>query len=278
VLFMENEPPLIELTPEEMRELVRAKRLLENPGHAARLGNLLGSPLERGFELLPAEWSGGVHKAVNAALFKALEMAVLTMDTSQGARREKSILWHRVAVGASGMFGGALGLAGLPLELPLSTTLILRSIATIAREEGHDLGEISTRLHCLEVFAFGGRSREDDASDSSYWAVRAALGTAVSEAVSYISRRGLLDRSAPVIVRLMASIASRFGVIVSQQMAAKAVPIIGAAGGSVVNVLFMAHFQDMARGHFIIKRLEKKYGAEFIEALYHSIAIPVRES
>jgi hypothetical protein len=274
---MENEPPPIQLSHEELQDLVRAKRLLENPGHTAKLGNLLGSPIEKGFELLPKEWAGTLHKTVNSALGRALEMAVRTMDTSVRAPQEHSIFWHRVAVGASGMVGGALGLAGLPLELPVSTTIILRSIADIAREEGHNLEEVSTQLHCLEVFAFGGRSKADDAAESSYWAVRAALGTAVSEAVAYLARRGVVDRSAPVILRLLAAISSRFGLMVSHQLAAKAVPLVGAAGGSVVNVLFMAHFQDMARGHFIIKRLEKKYGAEFIEALYKSIAIPVRE-
>jgi EcsC protein family len=63
-------------------------------------------------------------------------------------------------------------------------------------------------------------------------------------------------------------------VTVSEQVAAKAIPILGAAGGSLVNVLFMDHFQNMARGHFIVKRLEKKYGIEGVREAYDSIAVP----
>ncbi len=76
-------------------------------------------------------------------------------------------------------------------------------------------------------------------------------------------------------VRLISAIASRFGVVVSEQVAAKAVPIVGAAGGSLINVLFMDHFQNMARGHFIVRRLERQYGVEVVQEAYESIALPL---
>ncbi|MNL60800.1 hypothetical protein D3C87_1846440 [compost metagenome] len=44
-------------------------------------------------------------------------------------------------------------------------------------------------------------------------------------------------------------------------------------GGSSINVLFMDHFQDMARGHFVIRRLERKYGAEEVRRHYQGIDI-----
>jgi hypothetical protein len=31
----------------------------------------------------------------------------------------------------------------------------------------------------------------------------------------------------------------------------------------------------MARGHFIVKRLEAKYGSEMIKNVYYSLAIPI---
>jgi hypothetical protein len=76
-----------------------------------------------------------------------------------------------------------------------------------------------------------------------------------------------------VIVRLINEIASRFGVIVSEEVAAKAVPVIGAAAGGLINVLFIAHFQDMARGHFIVKRLEAKYGTICVKDIYDQLAV-----
>ena len=39
-------------------DLKYAKMLLENPSLAARISNLLGTPIEKGFEHLPAKWKG----------------------------------------------------------------------------------------------------------------------------------------------------------------------------------------------------------------------------
>jgi hypothetical protein len=276
-----SEPPRIpppipspRLTTREIQELAYAKSLLENPGLTARLSNLLGTPIEKGLKLLPQGWSDAVNKASRAALLKALQLAIVTMRTRKPGKASER--FHKLLVGASGGIGGAFGLAALAVELPISTTIMLRSIADIARSEGHDARAVGTKLACLEVFALGGRSPADDATESSYWAVRAALAKAISEAASYIAEKGVLEKSAPAVVRLIGSIASRFGVVVSEQVAAKAVPIVGAAGGSIINVLFMNHFQDMARGHFIVKRLEQRYGIELVRATYESLAVPLR--
>jgi hypothetical protein len=258
--------PYTPLSNEELNELRYAKSLLDNPGFTARMANVLGSPIEKGIQMLPPEWSESLNKSVRRALLKALEVATATLGEKNP--RASSEWLHKVLVGASGTVGGAFGLASVALELPISTTIMLRSIADIARSEGFDVTAVQTRLNCLEVFALGGRSKADDAAESSYWAVRAALGQAVNEAATFISRRGVIDRTAPAIARLVSAIASRFGVVVSEQAAAKAIPIIGAASGAVINVLFIDHFQDMARGHFIIKRLEAIYSVETIESAY----------
>jgi hypothetical protein len=80
--------------------------------------------------------------------------------------------------------------------------------------------------------------------------------------------KGIAEEGAPVLVRLIGTIASRFGVTVSQKAAASAVPVIGAAGGALINSIFMDHFQNMARGHFIIRSLERKYGTKIIQLQY----------
>lgn len=261
--------PYTPLTNEELTELRYAKGLLDNPGFTARIASILGSPIERGIQMLPPEWTEGLNKQVRRALFKALDVAVASLGDKAPNRSSEWL--HKAMVGASGTMGGAFGLASVAFELPISTTIMLRSIADISRSEGFDVKAVETKLNCLEVFALGGRSKSDDAAESSYWAVRAALGQAVNEAATYISRRGVVDRTAPAIARLVSAIASRFGVVVSEQAAVKAVPIIGAASGAVINVLFMDHFQDMARGHFIIKRLEAKYGTGTVESAYTQV-------
>jgi hypothetical protein len=126
-------------------------------------------------------------------------------------------------------------------------------------------------MACIEVFALGGPNMNDDASESGYFAVRAALAQSVTKAAEYIAEKGLAEESAPALVRLIVQIAERFSIQVSEKAAAQAVPAIGAAGGAIVNTLFIDHFQDMARGHFIVRRLERKYGKEIVEETYHSV-------
>src|SRR5258708_6593952 len=268
---MKHPPVIHSLTRAEMEDLERAKALLENPGFAVRLTNLIGAPVEKGFDLLPKGWSGTVHKAAKAALMKALQVAVMTMGKRRRPKSREFL--HKVMVGASGGIGGVFGLAALPVELPVSTAIMLRSIADIARNEGHNISLMTTKLACLEVFAFGGPTRADDAADSAYWVTRAALSKTVSDAASYLTQKGAVDVTAPALIRLINNIAARFGVIVSEEVAAKALPLIGAASGSVINVLFIDHFQNMARGHFIVKRLEARYGLEKVRNIYQDLAV-----
>jgi hypothetical protein len=169
--------------------------------------------------------------------------------------------------------GGAAGIAAIPLEIPISTTLMLRSIADIARSEGHDISLLETRLSCLEVFALGGRSSWDNSVEEGYWVVRAALARSVSQAAAHIGKRGLAEEGAPPIVRLISAIASRFSVVITDEMAAKAIPIVGALAGGAINLAFMQHFQQMARGHFVVRRLEAKYGSARVEELYKAISL-----
>ena len=74
-------------------------------------------------------------------------------------------------------------------------------------------------------------------------------------------------------VKFFTTVASRFGIQVTEKVAAQAVPVIGAATGATLNLLFIDHFQDMARGHFIVKRLEKQYSPEFIQEKYNLISL-----
>ena len=72
-------------------------------------------------------------------------------------------------------------------------------------------------------------------------------------------------------VRFLTQVAARFGIVVTQKFAAQAVPVIGAFGGAVVNYAFIDHFQDVARGHFTVRRLERIYGKDEIRREYDRI-------
>jgi hypothetical protein len=179
---------------------------------------------------------------------------------------------HTLAVAASGAIGGAFGIAALSIELPISTGLILRSIADIAASEGENPQFIETKLACLTVFALGSpKDSRDDAAESGYFAARSALASAVSEASRHLVQKGLAKGGSPALVRLIALISARFGIVVSEKTAAQLIPVIGAAGGALINTIFIGHYQDMARGHFIVRRLEKIHGAEPIRLAYEKL-------
>jgi hypothetical protein len=181
-------------TDSDLADLRQAKSRLECPGLTARIADLVGRPLEAGFKLLPPGVSDRIGETVRAALLKGLDAAVLTLG--KGDARASRDLLHKILVAGSGVAGGAAGLASLPVELPISTALMLRSIGDIARSEGHDLSRPDVRLACLEVLALGGRRGGDDGTDSGYWIVRTALARAVSEAAAYLAERGLAEEGA----------------------------------------------------------------------------------
>lgn len=257
------------LTPSEMCELKKAKGLLENPGIAAKVSNFVGTPIERVLKKLPEALTATVNDITRKSIEKALDIALLTMDRDD--RGSSSNWWHRLAVVATGAGGGAFGLPALAIELPVSTTIMLRSIADIARSEGEDLSSPDTKLQCVQVLALGGNSKGDDGTESGYFAARAALAKSISEAAAHLTKKGLSQHGAPAIVRLISQIASRFSIVVSEKAAAQAVPIVGALGGAVINTLFIDHFQDMGRGHFIVRRLERQHGQAEVRQIYDSL-------
>ena len=77
-----------------------------------------------------------------------------------------------------------------------------------------------------------------------------------------------LGESAPAIVRFLAQIAARFGLVVSEKAMVQAVAVVGALGGAAVNLAFIEHFQDLAHGHFTVRRLERVYGTDAVRAEY----------
>lgn len=253
------------LTPDDLEALRRAVRALENPSLAARLTNMVGKPVELIGYALPAAASNAISAATSKALWAGLKVALMTMRRNP---RGGSQLLHRALATASGAAGGAFGLATLPIELPVSTIIMLRSIADIAQSEGEDLSDPEAALSCVQVFALGGRTGSDDAAESGYFAVRGILAKSVTEAARFVAQRGVVTESAPIMVRFLTGVASRFGVVVSQKVAAQAFPVIGALGGAAVNYAFLEHFQDIARGHFTVRRLERIYGKDCIRAEY----------
>jgi hypothetical protein len=258
----------LDIASDDRAALKQAVAVLEQPNWITRLSGLAGKPVELIGNLTPTAISGLVARASRKALQTALRLAMTTLTAKPLWRSE---LLHKVAAAGSGAVGGTFGLATLPVELPISTTLILRSIAEIARHEGEDLSDPEVALACVQVFALGSSKEDANPAESSYFAVRAALAQSMAEAARFITEHGFVGQGAPVMIRLASEIATRFGIVVSQKVAAQAVPVIGALGGAAVNAAFMDHYQDLARAHFTARRLERIYGRAVVRQAYEDI-------
>lgn len=259
------------MNQDEMDELRDAVDLLESPGFGVRVAELVGGPIERGIALLPERASriivSSTYKAIEGALWLALK--TLPRSDTQGPAPVASRRWHLAAGAGSGALGGAFGWLALSIELPISTTLIMRSIADVARSEGADLADLQVQLECVQVLALGARpAQQERGAEIAYFVAREAMHKAVSDAAFHLARNGMKKGSAPALVRLITLIAQRYSINVSEKVATQLVPLLGAVGGALINTVFIDHFQNMARGHFVVRRLEKKYGAASVRQRY----------
>lgn len=232
----------------------------------AQISDVVGTPIEQVLQYVPERLNSKIGDITQKALLKGLNIAVASFNDTQ-QRKSKDRLHKLFATGA-GATGGFLGFTALAVELPVSTGIILRSIANIARSEGHDLTQLKVRLSCFEVFALGGTTASDDAAEGGYWVVRGVMAQSLKQAFAHIAEQGFAEEGAPILVRFISRIAARYSTVVTQQAVVKIVPIVGAVSGGTINLLFMNHFQSVARGHFIIKRLEAKYGTELVQQKY----------
>jgi hypothetical protein len=267
------------LAPEDEAALRRSIGELHRESLAMRLTAALGRQIGHIGLMVPAPIAETVNKAAEAALRRAMGLALASLG-DRSIRDRRGL--HKSVVTMAGAAGGAFGLAGLPIELPFTTTVMLRSIADIAKGEGEDLSDPDVALACLEVFALGadaGAARgavagieRSGALETGYFALRGLLARSVSEAARHLLDRGLTDQASPLLVRFIAQVSARFGIVVSQKFAAQSVPFIGAASGAAINYVFVDHFQTLARGHFTVRRLERIYGIVVVRAEFERLA------
>jgi hypothetical protein len=276
--MMSTMDPMSTMSGLEFVELREAARKLETQSLAMKVADRIGVPVETLLHMLPKSAQKSVGAAVQKALERCLQVALRIgpkRDPKAGAlsRPLRPPVQHRrmhvAAAAVSGAVGGFFGLPGMLVELPITTTLMLHSIVEIARAHGEDLNDPANALACLEVFALGpGGKVHAEALESAYYVSRAALAQATREATSFLVQKGAAKEGAPALVSFLSRVAARFGMEVSEKVAAELVPIAGALGGLTLNVMFSRHFQDVAEGHFTVRRLERKYGAEEVRVRY----------
>ena len=255
-------------TAKDHADLQAAVALLEDRSFAMTLAAKVGMPVESLLRMLPDGAQHQIGKGVNKALEQCLKVALGFRTGASATKGSKGR--HTFATAVTGAMGGFFGLPGLVVELPVTTTVMLHSIAEIARGQGEDLSDPDAALACLEVLALGPEGMQRGAMESAYYATRAALSSVTRDAATYLAQKGAVKEGAPALISFLAKIGARFGIEVSEKAAAQLIPVAGAAGGLALNVLFSRHFQRLAEGHFVVRRLERTYGSESVRAEYEA--------
>ncbi len=272
---------------EEEKFIREAFKFLDRPSFLIRLADTLGRPLEVAVNSLSVKHQKVIQRATQKALTKGLMVVTGTLGKRQAAKsfegsnqKSKSVgRWHTAASAGIGAAGGFFGIVSLPIELPLTTAIILRSVVRITAEFGMDLKDPQMQLECLYILSLGSpHTPRDDAMSSAYWASRAAFARLANEASSFLVGKTaqqiaqeLEKKSAPVLVRFIGSVAARFETVVSEKFMAEAIPVVGALGGAALNAAFTDYFSRAARYHFGLRALENKHGRSAVESYYAQI-------
>ena len=280
-----NKPTnILALSQEDLETLSKAKKDLENVGMLMKGINSLGGFIDSGIELIPKQKQEWFQKKISGLLKSIVNVNLSTMQKGQTFKEPSKKTYKAIVTGsgaAGGFFGSTTGVGTIAFvaDLSFATNIMMRSIMDIARSEGEDLYNLETQLNCIQVFAMGGTSKDDDSMDTIYYGGRVALDNAVKAAGSYMTKNGiqglnkLLMNSTNPLMKLLSMISSRFTVQVSEKFMAQAVPIAGAAAGGAINLIFINHFQKIAKAHFVIRRLERRYGKDLIKNLYSEINV-----
>ncbi len=204
--------------------------------------NQVGGQADGMLARLPGQVRAGLEGQTERALTLALDAA---SHSRERVRDEPSWMTRALttAMGAAGGFGG---LPSALAELPVTTTVLLRAIQTIAEAHGFDPREDSVRFDCINVFAAAGPLSHDDGADLAFLSTRVVVtGTALNS--------------------LIARIAPRLSVVLGQKLAAQTVPVLGAAAGAATNYAYTSYYQEMAHVQFGLRRLAIRADLPFEE-------------
>jgi hypothetical protein len=168
---------------------------------------------------------------------------------------------------AEGIPGAQLIIPSLILtDVTTSLTLLSRHTCQIATAYGYSSKNPANVPHLIAAMA-----PQADSGDEGYMTMKTAVVTSISEAGKFLSRSGamiidrqLLEHEAPQMIRLIAYVADRLGVVITQKELGIIVPVAGAVLNSSLNLAFQRLGHQTAKDYFRRLILEDRYGEEIV--------------
>ena len=250
---------------EHLKALSGAVICLEKTGLAGKYSRLAGNNFDKTINSSPKPIKNQLNQALNKSVVYLLRFILRPPSAALPNRPRRKL--GLLLAGIGGGIGGTLGFAGIFVELPIITFLVLRTIAEIALYYGEDLNTLEGRLACLEVLALGARPAAKAKYDG-YFSTRAKLATLVGNSVYLSFDSGIFSASNQMLNRALMDIAGRIGFALSERISVGALPVVGAAAGGIISLMFLRHYQNIATAHFTVRKLERIYGVEIIRRHY----------
>lgn len=201
-------------------------------GLGVQLLTMVGGKAEQLLERLPVPVRGALEEATE----RALKLAMQGANASRTALPDQSDWVNRAMTTAMGAAGGFGGLPSALVELPATTTVLLRIIQGVAAENGFDPGTQGVQFDCIRVFAAAGPLASDDGADLGFLTMRLTLTGGAMQ-------------------RLVATVAPRLATVLGQKLAAQTVPVLGAVAGATTNYIYSGYYREIAHVHFGLRRL-----------------------
>jgi EcsC protein family len=219
--------------PDTEAELDRlAARYRAAGGLGVQLLTMVGGKAEQLLERLP----GPVRDKLEEATGRALKLAMRAAHASRDAVPDQADWVNTATSTAMGAAGGFGGLPSALVELPATTTMLLRIIQGVAVEHGFDPGAQSVQFDCIRVFAAAGPLAADDGADLGFLTLRLTLTGGAMQ-------------------RLIASVAPRLATVLGQKLATQTIPVLGAVAGATTNYVYSGYYREIAHVHFGLRRL-----------------------
>ena len=194
--------------------------------------NVIGGQADDLLEQLPNAVRAGLESATITALSQAMKVA----QSSRSLIPDKKGWLNQAVTTAIGAAGGAGGLPTAVAELPVTTTILLRVIQSVAIEHGFDPEAENVQFDCIQVFASAGPLAQDDGADLGFLSARLTITGRAMQTV-------------------IAQVAPKLAVVLGQKLAAQAVPVLGAIAGAATNYAYTSYYEDMAHVHFRLRKL-----------------------
>jgi len=246
------------LSEEEFARVIAAAEIyLSSRSILSSVIATLGNVVQRGLAMVRADWREPITAKIHETLVLLQGAAVWNMDDDPG-RAPKDWLFLATVI-ASGIAGGAGGLPTLLVELPITTGLMLRSIADIGRAHGGRIEDPLFRATCIEVFAYGTPIEEDD------------------EELTFLAARLGAVKVAEATAEMITKVAARYAAVLGPQIAARSVPLTGAVLGAVLNGAYMSFYQSMAQVLFTLFPIEWKHDPAQVRSCFASVVRELRE-